>query len=323
MYILADNYNRFFSYLRLSITDLCNFNCQYCLPDAVKFQYKNYLSIDEIYNLVSAFVELGVNKVRLTGGEPTTRKDFLSIGEAISSIGIKSLVFTTNGYKLVNILDAVCKAGFSGVNISLDTLNRSKFYMITKRDYFDKVFEGVFWALKYNINVKINVVLSSFFTFDDFENFYSLLKYKNLIIRFIDQMEVDSLNKDKAMCVKSDYLVTFLKYNGWQLAYTRNQSDGPALIFEHYNFLGKIGIISPYSKSFCLNCNRLRVSSTGDLFLCLFGGKVYPLRNFLKSSFQKNDLQKYLIENIKFKDSSHFLHDYKYGFIRTFSSIGG
>lgn len=323
MHTLSDNHNRSFSYLRLSITDLCNFNCQYCLPYDVKFKHKNYLSVEEIYNLILAFSELGINKVRITGGEPTTRKDFISIGEAVSSLGIKSLVFTTNGYKLVNVLDSVCKAGFSGVNISLDTLNRSKFYMITKRDYFNKVFEGVFWALNYNIDVKINIVLSNFFTFEDFEDFYSLLKYKNLVIRFIDQMETNVLKKSKISFINSEHLVDFLKRNGWYVVCSKKQSDGPALMFKNDNFLGKIGIISPYSNSFCLTCNRLRVSATGDLFLCLFGGKVYPLRHFLSSCEKKGELQRYLIEQVKLKSYSHLLHDKNYGFMTTFSSIGG
>jgi len=324
MHILSDNYNRHFSYLRLSITDLCNFSCKYCVPDDVKFKFKDFLTINEIYNLMAAFSELGINKVRVTGGEPTIRKDFISIGQTIASFSnIKSLVFTTNGYKLSSILSSVCDAGFNGINVSLDTLNRGKFYMITKRDYFNKVLEGIFFALNLHISVKINIVLSKFFTFDDFEDFYSLLKYKNLIIRFIDQMETVLLKKSEFSFVTSENLIKFLNRNGWKILCNKKPTDGPALVFENDKFLGRIGIISPYSSSFCLDCNRLRISSLGNLFLCLFGSKFYSIRHFLDTPNKKILLQKFLIEKIKFKTSSHLLHQKDFGLMNTFSSIGG
>ena len=147
--MLKDIYNRYFSYLRLSITDLCNFKCKYCLPENVNLKKKHYLSVKEIYNLVSAFVDLGINKIRLTGGEPTVRKDFFEIGKIIAKFSkIRSLVFTTNGYKLNRIVNTLCSIGFTGINVSLDTLSKKKFYIITKRDYFNNVFEGVLLALE-------------------------------------------------------------------------------------------------------------------------------------------------------------------------------
>ena len=132
---------------------------------------------------------MGVNKIRITGGEPTLRKDFIDIAKVAASFNsIKSLVFTTNGYKLLELKNHIKSVGFTGVNISLDTLDKEKFSIITNRDYFNKVFEGILYILKLNLDVKINVVLSNLFSFEDFENFYSLIKYKNINIRFINQM---------------------------------------------------------------------------------------------------------------------------------------
>jgi len=322
--MLTDKYNRCFSYLRLSITDLCNFSCKYCLPTNMKLKTKSYLSLKEIGNLIFALSELGIQKVRITGGEPTVRKDFILIGKTISCIsGIKSLVFTTNGYKLNEIAESAFDAGFNGVNISLDTLDSSKFAVITGKDYFLKVFNGIFLALNIGLNVKINVVLSKFFTFDDFSDFYFLLKYKNLTIRFIDQMETNFINKIGNKFITSNYLLRFLKKNGWKCRNIKEHFDGPASVFIHEHFLGKIGIINPYSTDFCLNCNRIRVSALGDLFLCLFGGKSYSIRHYLNSSKDKLNLQNFLISKMKDKSYSHSLFDKNFGLIDSFSSIGG
>ena len=320
--MLKDNYNRQFSYLRLSITDLCNFNCKYCLPNNIKLKSKSYLSINEMYNLIFTLSNLGIKKVRITGGEPTIRKDFILIGKMISSFNcIKSLVFTTNGYNLSDIVESVFNAGFNGVNISLDTLNYLKFSVITNRDYFNRVFEGIFRALDIGLDVKINIVLSEFFSFSDFEDFYSLLKYKRLTIRFIDQMETGIIKKYSTY-VKSSYLITFLKRNNWILLDKKN-IDGPAKIFVNKLFLGKIGIINPYSNSFCLSCNRLRITALGELFLCLFGGESYSTRLFLNSLHNKIFFQNFLFNKIKNKSRSHLLNNKNFGLINSFSSIGG
>lgn len=324
MNILTDNYNRSFYYLRLSITDICNFNCKYCLPNFKKFDKKEYLSLSEIENLISAFVDLGVVKIRLTGGEPTVRRDFLDIGFLISKFkSIKSLVFTTNGYKLDKIANDICNVGFNGVNISLDSLDKDKFFLITNKNYFNNVLNGIFLLLDLNLDVKLNVVLSDFFSFLDFENFYSLLKYKRITIRFIDQMETIDIKKQSNNVINSIYISSFLERNGWHRIYKDSKISGPASLFVKDGFLGSIGIINPYSNSFCQECNRLRISSVGDLFLCLFGGTSYSVREFLDSSKKKNDLIKFLLDKVKLKSKSHFLHDKKFGVLKTFSSIGG
>lgn len=319
--ILTDKHNRNFSYLRLSITDLCNFNCKYCFPENLKI--KKYLSIKEIYNLISCLSELGIEKIRITGGEPTVRKDFVTIGKVISNFKIKSLVFTTNAYRLNDIAEKAKNAGFDGVNISLDTLNESKFFVITGKNYFAKVYNGIIKAINIGLKVKINVVLSNFFSFKDFRNFYTLLKYKNLTIRFIDQMDIKNNFDIKKRIIKSEYLIKFLKDDGWNLEINKTSIDGPSKTFKNINFMGKIGIINPYSKDFCITCNRLRVSSTGEMFLCLFGQNSYSIRNYLDSSKKILKLKELIIEKTKLKSHSHSLIDKKYGKINSFSSIGG
>jgi GTP 3',8-cyclase len=324
MYNLVDKHNRYFSYLRLSLTNKCNFNCKYCLPNYKKFKNNiNNLSMKEIYNLISAFSELGIQKIRLTGGEPTIRNDFIKIGSIISSFNnIKTLVFTTNGYKLNKIAYDVINVGFSGVNISLDTLDKKNFYLITGKDYYDKVLEGIYKSIDVGLNVKINIVLSSFFTLNDFYNFYLLIKYKNINIRFIDQMETNILKRQSDNYIDSSYIHELLLHDGWKIL-SSFKTDGPAKIFNNENFSGTIGLISPYSDSFCSTCNRLRVSSFGNLFLCLFGGKSYNIRSYLNSTKYKKLLIYYMKNIIKKKLFSHKINNNKFGIMDTFSSIGG
>lgn len=321
--MLKDYYNRSFHYLRLSITDLCNFSCKYCVPDSYSFKKKKYLSIEEIYNLVFFLSDLGIQKIRVTGGEPTTRNDFIHIGKIIKSFSnIKSLVFTTNGYKLEEIAEDAFNIGFNGVNVSLDTLNKKKFNIITGKNYFEKIYSGILKSISVGLNVKINVVLSNFFSFDDFEDFYFLLRYKNVTIRFIDQMSTNfNFNLEKKL-IKSLSIHKFLIENFWEKE-EKKFLDGPAFIFRNKNFLGKIGLISPYSDKFCEGCNRLRISASGELFLCLFGNSKYYIRNYLDSYKKKDDFKNYLIESLKFKTKSHSLFDKKFGMLNHFSSIGG
>lgn len=322
--VLVDKYNRVFSYLRLSITDLCNFSCKYCMPANIYMKSKFYLSLDEIYNLVSAFSELGVTKVRLTGGEPTIRKDFFDIGDIISSFSnIKSLVFTTNGYRLFDIVDKLSDIGFTGVNISMDTLNVKKFNIITGKNYFHRVLKGIYRSLNLGLNIKINIVLSNFFSLEDFESFYSFIKYKNVSIRFISQMNTNLIKNNYINVVAPLYILSFLKNNNWYLDDSNVCSDGPAHTYSNKYYLGKIGIINPYSNIFCVNCNRLRVSSIGGLYLCLFGNKVYCLRHLLQSSKQKRCLISFIYKIVKIKERSHYLQDGKSGVIKSFVSIGG
>lgn len=322
--ILKDKYGRVFKYLRLSITDLCNFNCKYCLPVNSNFgNKKRYLTVDEIYNLIFAFSELGINKVRITGGEPTIRKDFISIGSAISSIkNISYLSFTTNGYRLANIIDDICDAGFNGVNISLDTLNLDKFAIITGRNYYKEVLNGIYKSLDTDLNIKINVVLSNFFSFEDFCEFYLLAKYKKITIRFIEQMGTFNIKNDFSSHLTSSYIKEFLLNNDWLIENKLNIS-GPALEFNNLNFYGKIGVINPYSTMFCFDCNRLRVSAEGILHLCLLSNKSLSLIEMLSSLLFKEQLKKMIINSLISKDEKHFLDSGEVGSFNNFSSIGG
>jgi cyclic pyranopterin phosphate synthase len=311
---IKDIYKRKFEYLRLSLTDICNFKCLYCMPNKKK---KEYLSIYQIYNIINFFIKLGIKKIRLTGGEPTLRKDFYNIVKIISSFKeITSLNFTTNAYNLKKNINKTLNSGFTGINISLDTLNNINFEKITnKKSYFFKIYKSIIKLLKSNLEIKINIVLSKYFIISDFILFYSLLKYKNISIRFIEQM-----GKNINIKIGSNLILNFLKKKKWLLKNKFN-TDGPALIFKNKLYMGKIGIINPYTKNFCKNCNRLRISSNGKLFLCLFENKKYSINKFINNYNNNKKFKKFILKNIKNKKKSHKIK--KINPIKSLSKIGG
>ncbi|HFL8794859.1 MAG TPA: radical SAM protein [Candidatus Azosocius sp. HAIN] len=324
MNLLQDSYGRTFPYLRLSITDVCNFKCKYCLPYGYFVNKKNFLSKKEILNLVSVFSNLGIKKIRITGGEPTVRKDFLLIAKNIKSFkSIKSLVFTTNGYKLEKIVKECYEIGFDGINVSLDSLNKYKFIYITGNKFFNVVFNGIIKSISFNLKTKINVVLMKPFKLSDFKNYLNFVMITNVSVRFIELMETVDLEYFNKHYLRSIYIRNYLLNNGWFLN-EHYKFDGPSLIFCNSNYRGNIGIIAPYLKNFCITCNRLRISSSGNLHLCLFGNinYVYSLKLLFKNKNKKN-LINFIKSILINKNLSHKLYEGNTSFIKHLSDIGG
>lgn len=323
---LADAFGRRFPYLRLSVTDLCNFRCSYCLPDG--YQGKScdsYLSREEIGRLVRAFVELGVHKIRLTGGEPTIRPDFLELAKDISSIaGVRKLAFTTNGYKLADKAQSYYDSGLRHINISIDSLRPEQFEKITGHDRLADILEGLDVCLKTGFNsVKINTVLLKNLNDQELDSFIAFVSDKAVSLRFIELMRTGQ-NQDyfQAHHLPGTAVTERLLQLGWQLK-PREGDSGPALEFIHKHSLGSIGLIAPYSKDFCKSCNRLRVSAKGALHLCLFGEGGFSLRPWLEHDEQRDELKEQILRLMNFKKSGHFLHDGNTGATPHLASIGG
>ena len=326
---LTDSFGRTFPYIRLSITDVCNFKCGYCLPNGY-FKQENkpgFLTLDEISNLVSALSELGVSKIRLTGGEPTVRKDFFDILKNIKSKGkINNLVMTTNGYKLNQIADQLIKDGINGINISIDSLDRNKFKEITGHDRLPQILEGIkILQDKGFANIKVNAVLlkninDSKAYFDSWEQF---VKENAIDFRYIELMQTgDSLEYFKKYHVSASVFKNYLKKKNWNEV-ARVADAGPSINFVHSNYKGKFGIIAPYSKNFCKTCNRLRITAKGELRLCLFGNTGTNLRPLLQSPDQKNELKILILKQLNFKKESHYLELGDTGITPHLASIGG
>lgn len=323
---LKDSHGRQFHYLRLSVTDACNFRCIYCLPHGFKKTTDDApLSVSEITNLVRGFVEMGFWKFRLTGGEPTVRRDIVEIAKAVSAVpGVKKLAMTTNGFRLKELAYPLKAAGVHALNVSVDSLDRENFEQITGTKRFDDVMAGVRAAFDAGFeSIKVNTVLMKGWNDTELDAFLEWIKEAPISIRFIELMRTgDNQELYGKRHVSGGTIQLSLFQRGFKML-SRKSGDGPAVEFAHPDYQGRIGIIAPYSKDFCQTCNRLRVSSQGGLRLCLFGEKDFSLRPWIQDESQKGDLIRGVSKLIEGKPETHLLHEGKYGNTWEFASIGG
>lgn len=323
---LIDRYQRKFEYLRLSITDECNFKCNYCLPDGYQRTHqKQFLSQHEIGNLIAAFAELGTSKVRITGGEPSLRKDFPDIIQQIHQTdGIKKVATTTNGFSLAKNAEAWFKAGLDSINVSIDSLDANTFNLITGKNIFHKVMEGVEACSRAGFKqIKVNSVLMKGLNDHDLTTFLAWIKDQPIQLRFIELMQTeDNSQFFERYHLSGQSIKTFLLSEQW-VQKIRHANDGPAEVFTHPDYSGEIGLIMPYSKDFCDNCNRLRVSAVGRLHLCLFGEEGVDLRHLLQNSNDKEQLKSTILSALKEKKATHFLDLGLSGGTPHLASIGG
>ena len=285
--MLNDQFGRQFNYLRLSITDVCNFSCSYCLPNGYQCDTpRNFLNKNEISTLVNAFAELGTKKVRITGGEPCLRNDVTDIIKLCKNTpGIEKVAITTNGFNLLKKIDEFAEAGLDALNVSIDSLNPSMFKLITGHDKLNLILKGIERAVELGIkDIKINAVLAKQFNKNQLKDFLAWVKHHKVTVRFIELMETGEgatffeENHLSGQTVKAQLLD-----QGW-LQVVRGKLNGPAEEFCHPDYDGRIGLIMPYSKDFCKSCNRLRVSALGKLHLCLFAEQGIDLRELLNEN---------------------------------------
>jgi cyclic pyranopterin phosphate synthase len=323
---LEDQFGRKFPYLRLSITDVCNFRCTYCLPDGYKKSCApDFMNVGEIERLVNVFAELGTSKIRITGGEPTVRKNFIDIARTISSTeGIRKTALTTNGYKLPQRVQSFYDAGLRALNISVDSFDPQLFHKITGHNRLSEVLEGIDAAISTGFDsVKINTVLLKNQNDNDMSSYMDFIRERDISIRFIELMQTgDNQDFFKKKHVRSDVISNYLLSEGW-IVQSRGDDAGPAIEYRHPDYVGSIGIIAPYSKDFCKSCNRLRITAHGDLRLCLFGNGGYSLRHLLQRDDQKEELKDTIVNLLYFKHSSHFLAQGDTGATSNLALLGG
>jgi cyclic pyranopterin phosphate synthase len=328
--MLKDTFGRSFPYIRLSITDVCNYKCSYCLPQGYKKNpgdMRSFMSFEEISRLTKALSELGVSKIRLTGGEPTVRKDFFDILKDMKlNSNIPKVTMTTNGYQLDKIAHQLHEAGLDGINISIDSLNREIFKKLTGHDRLLEILEGIKVLQKLNFkSIKVNAVLLKGIndTNEDFELYGNFIRENNIDFRFIELMQTgDNLDYFKKNHVSARIFKDYLKKNNW-IHQTYGKDAGPSLNFIHPEYRGKFGLIAPYSKDFCKTCNRLRVTSRGDLRLCLFGNTGISIRHLLQNDNQKEELVDLIIKQLHLKKESHHLELGDTGITPNLSTTGG
>jgi len=330
MSTLKDSFGRKFPYIRLSISDVCNFKCGYCLPDGYKIDKsdnRTFIKIEEIGRLAKALSELGVSKIRLTGGEPTIRKDFFEIVKIIKkNSGIKKTVITTNGYRLDKIASDIKNSGLDGINISIDSLDANTFKKITGHDRLGEILRGIKELQKLNFkNIKINAVLLKGVndTEKDFNDWAEFIKNNEIDFRYIELMQTgDNLDHFNKYHVPAKKFNDYLNSNNW-IIQTFGKDSGPSKNYLNPKFKGKFGIIAPYSKDFCKSCNRLRITAKGDLRLCLFGNTGINIRHLMQNDNQIDELKDLILKQLNFKKESHYLEIGETGLTKNLSTTGG
>lgn len=320
--MLEDLHGRRFHYLRLSITDVCNFSCQYCLPDGYQCDTeRNFLSLQEIATIAKTFANLGTSKVRITGGEPSLRKDLPDIIQQVANTdGISQVAMTTNGFKLPQQVNSWVDAGLTSLNVSIDSLDPRIFRSITGQDKLKTILKGIDKALELDLPVKVNAVLMN--QYDTLDEFLGWIKELPVTLRFIELMQTGDNNPlFSTQHSSAQPLKEYLLANGWERV-IRDKAAGPAQEFKHPDYEGRIGLIMPYSKDFCHSCNRLRISALGKLHLCLFAEQGIDLREDISNGNLEN-LQSRLISLLGQKEASHWLQDGYTGGTKHLAMLGG
>lgn len=284
--ILTDSFGRKHTYLRISLTERCNLRCTYCMPsEGIVLTPKEHLmTADEIITIAKTFVENGVTKIRLTGGEPLVRKDFASILKQLSILPV-DLHITTNGVLVNRHLELFKEIKMNELTISLDTLNESKFAQITRRNDFQKVWNTIQLLQSSDIKVKLNVVLIKGFNDEEIVEFIKLTKDQNLIIRFIEFMPFDGNQWNKSKLVSFKDILDRVQYTyPLQLQKLQDAPNDTSRNYKIATYKGSFSIISSVTNPFCDTCNRIRLTADGKLKNCLFSQEEAALLPALRSN---------------------------------------
>ncbi len=295
--MLIDNHGRPINYLRLAVTDRCNLRCFYCMPqEGIQYLPKPHLlSYEEMIRLVSILAEMGISKVRITGGEPFLRRDIMPFLWKLSEIdGINKINITTNGVLTAPLVPELKKLGVSSVNLSLDSLDRQRFFEITRRDEFDKVWQTLETLLEHDIPVKINTVVMSGKNDEDILSMVELARDRNVSVRFIEEMPFNGAG------LRPDQIQNFWSYGRImdlirsvypEIYRLQDEPNSTSYNYQIPNFKGSIGVIAAFSRTFCGTCNRIRVTPTGVFKTCLYDDGVFNIRDMMRQKLSDEQIK--------------------------------
>lgn len=281
---LSDNFGRKINYLRLSVTDRCNMRCVYCMPAAGidKLGHTEILSYEQFLLIAEAAVSLGIEKIRVTGGEPLVRNGIIPFLEQLAKVsGLEQLVLTTNGVLLPEMAQALKDAGVQRLNISLDSLQPTMFTQLTRRDLLPQVLAGIAEAEKVGLSYKINMVVMRGLNDSEILDFARLTQQHDCTVRFIEYMPVLKGENWRSLVVPSQEILKRLNDHYSLHPADRGILAGPAEEFTIDGAQGRIGVIAPLSGHFCQDCNRIRITASGDVKTCLFSDHKFNLRPLL------------------------------------------
>jgi cyclic pyranopterin phosphate synthase len=310
MPVLTDRFDRQVSYLRISVTDRCDLRCVYCMNEDMQFTPRSeLLSLEEIVRIATHFVELGVNKIRITGGEPLVRRNILYVFEQLGALAqLKDLTITTNGTQLARYANALRDAGVTRINISLDTLQADRFRHITRVGELHRVLAGIDAAINAGFDrIKLNVVVLKNRNHDEVLDVVAFARDRGLDVSFIEEMPLGIIDThDRALAFyPSDQILQDLR-SRYVLFPTTESTGGPARYYRMPDSGSRIGFISPHSHNFCSSCNRVRLTAEGRLLLCLGQEHSVDLRHAIRTGPQDNvQLRQTIINAMAIKPEGH------------------
>ena len=310
---LVDTFQRQISYLRLSVTDRCDLRCTYCMPERMQFlPRKEVLSLEELYKLSLGFIERGVAKIRVTGGEPLVRRDIIELFQALGRKlgpeghgGLEELTLTTNGTQLARYAADLYRAGVRRVNVSLDTLDPAKFARLSRRDMLKHVLVGIAAAREAGLKVKINTVALKGINEGEIPDLIEWAHGEGHDLTLIEVMPLGDVDEDRVDHYLPLSEVRERLERNWTLTPLTESTGGPARYDRIEETGGKLGMITPLTNNFCAGCNRLRVTATGQLYPCLGGGERVDLRAALRSDDPEANLESALVEAMTIKPERH------------------
>ena len=307
---LVDTFDRSIRYLRLSVTDRCDFRCQYCMTEEMQFlPRKSVLSGEEIVRLATLFVELGVEKIRLTGGEPLIRPDIIEIARHLNGIeGLNDLVLTTNGSQLTQLAQPLVDAGVSRINVSLDTLCQQQFSELSRTGDLKKVLAGIDAAVDAGFErIRLNTVLLTGQNETQIEPLLDYALQKGIDIAFIEEMPMGHITQtDRTLSlVPSARVLETIRSRFNLLPIVGTTTDGPARRYKVEGTQTEVGVISPITGNFCDSCNRLRITPDGRLILCLGHENSLDLRQMLRSDMDSASLKRAIVAALAYKPERH------------------
>ena len=306
---MIDPFGRIITYLRVSVTDRCDLRCVYCMSEDMTFlPKKDILSLEELDRLCAAFIRLGTTKIRITGGEPLVRRDvmtlFRSLGARLGS-GLEELTVTTNGTQLVKHAENLAAAGVRRVNISLDTLDAEKFAAITRWGKIDQVLEGVFAAKAAGLAIKINAVAMAGVNEAEFDSMVEWCGHNGFDLCLIETMPMGDIDGDRTDQYLPLSIVRGRLRKRWTLTESGYHTGGPARYFDIAETGRRIGFITPMTHNFCESCNRVRLTCTGTLYMCLGQDDDADLRRVLRAGANEAELEDAILEAISRKPKGH------------------
>lgn len=280
--MLTDKFGRIHNYLRISLTDKCNLRCNYCMPDVCSsfLTQDKIMTAQEIEHIAVEFIKLGVNKIRLTGGEPLVRNDFEDIVRRLSKYNIE-LLLTTNGVLIDKYFNSILAAGITSVNVSLDSLNRESFFKITHKDKFNEVWRNILLLLKHNFRVKLNVVAVNGVVEKEIFDFIGLTKELSLHVRFIEFMPFAGNKWSKNKVVTSVQMLKWVEQS-YDIIKLKDEPHATSKKYKVVGHEGTFAFITTMSEQFCGECNRIRLTADGKMKNCLFGKDEIELLTTLR-----------------------------------------